>query len=142
MAHSSAVLRQAAAIPVRSGRVCLVLSSSGKRWVVPKGRIEDGQTAGETALQEAWEEAGLVGSLRPEPVGSYRYRKCGIIHHVTVFLMQVTEVTDVWPESRLRLRRWLRPDSALARVEEPSLRKLLGKVLKTEASESLISSVE
>jgi 8-oxo-dGTP pyrophosphatase MutT (NUDIX family) len=142
MAHSSAALRQAAAIPVRSGRVCLVLSSGGKRWVVPKGRIEQGQTAGETALQEAWEEAGLVGSLLPQPVGSYRYRKCGIVHHVTVFLMNVTEVTDDWPESSLRLRRWLRPESALARIEEPSLRKLLGKVLKMEALETSTSPVE
>src|SRR5262245_17445465 len=64
-------VRQAAAIPIRAGQVCMVLSSNGRRWVVPKGCIEPGQTAGETALREAWEEAGLVGALRPEPVGSY-----------------------------------------------------------------------
>jgi len=62
-------IRQAAAIPIRSGQICLVTSSSGKRWVIPKGMIEPGTTAGQIALQEAWEEAGLVGVLRPEPVG-------------------------------------------------------------------------
>jgi 8-oxo-dGTP pyrophosphatase MutT (NUDIX family) len=61
------LIRQAAVIPVRSGRVCLVSSSGGKRWVVPKGHIEPGQAAGETALLEAWEEAGLLGALHREP---------------------------------------------------------------------------
>src|ERR1700736_677932 len=92
MAIDSNSIRQAAAIPIRGGQICLVTSRSGKRWVVPKGCIEPGQTAGETALQEAWEEAGLVGSLREQPVGSYQYEKCGIVCHVTVFLMHVTEV--------------------------------------------------
>jgi 8-oxo-dGTP pyrophosphatase MutT (NUDIX family) len=113
------------------------MSSGGKRWVVPKGRIEPGQTAGETALQEAWEEAGLVGVLLPEPVGSYRYEKCGIICHVTVYLMHVTEVTNDWPESGLRLRRWHRPEHALTRIEEPSLRKLLRRVFKAEVAGTL-----
>jgi 8-oxo-dGTP pyrophosphatase MutT (NUDIX family) len=56
---------------LRSGKVCLVQSRSGKRWVIPKGCIERGQTALETALQEAWEEAGLMGVPKAEPVGSY-----------------------------------------------------------------------
>src|SRR5262245_41164227 len=69
------LLRQAAVIPVRDGQVCLVSSRSGKRWVVPKGCMEPGKTAGEVALLEAWEEAGLLGRLAPEPVGSYVYEK-------------------------------------------------------------------
>src|SRR5262245_18842322 len=38
-------VRQADAIPVRAGRVCLVMSSNRKRWVIPKGCIEPGQSA-------------------------------------------------------------------------------------------------
>jgi 8-oxo-dGTP pyrophosphatase MutT (NUDIX family) len=111
------------------------MSRSGKRWVVPKGHIEVGQTAGETALQEAWEEAGLVGTLRSEPIGSYHYKKCGTVCHVTVFVMHVTQVSELWPECRQRLRLWLSPEQALARIEEPGLQKLLAKVLRTEARE-------
>src|SRR5271155_4049439 len=102
MATSSLSIRQAAAIPIRSQRICLVLSRSGKRWVIPKGRIERGQTAGETALQEAWEEAGLIGRLCRQPVGSYHYQKCGRTFHVTVFFMEVTEAADNYPEERRR----------------------------------------
>jgi 8-oxo-dGTP pyrophosphatase MutT (NUDIX family) len=126
---TSLSIRQAAAIPIRSQRVCLVLSRSGKRWVIPKGHIERGQTAGETALQEAWEEAGLIGALRRQPVGSYHYRKCGQTFHVTVFLMEVTDAADDWPEDGRRTRRWLRTDRALAYVNHSGLRRLLRRVL-------------
>ena len=128
-------LQQAAAIPVRMGQVCLVTSRSGKRWVVPKGCLEPGKTAGEIALQEAWEEAGLAGTLRSEPVGSYLYEKDGRLYHVTVFLMDVTEAADDWPERPRRPRCHVRPQQALARVEHAGLRELLRKALRTEAVE-------
>src|ERR1700678_3788563 len=96
------LLRQAAAIPIRAGQVCLVSSRSGKRWVIPKGCLEPGMTAGEIALQEAWEEAGLSGVLQQEPVGSYVYEKAGFTCHVTVFLMQVSAAADDWPERSFR----------------------------------------
>src|SRR5215831_21055085 len=91
MASASDCIRQSAAIPVQGGQVVLVTSSSGNRWVVPKGHIEPDKTAGQIALQEAWEEAGLVGVLRPEPVGTYLYSKFNNLYHVIVFVMEVTE---------------------------------------------------
>lgn len=125
MANQTEFIRQAAALPVRNGRVCLVTSSNGKRWVIPKGLIEPGQTAGETALMEAWEEAGLVGVLHPEPIGSYLYTKwCGVCH-VTVFLMEVSEVVQEWPERNFRQRSWVGPAGALERIEEPGLADIL-----------------
>src|SRR5215471_9176930 len=98
MATESDWIAQAAALPVKGGQVCMVTSRSGRRWVIPKGLIEPGKTAGEIALQEAWEEAGLTGVLLPEPIGSYVYEKFDRPHHVTVFLMRVAEVADEWPE--------------------------------------------
>ncbi|SRR6266545_1051408 len=123
-------LRQAAAIPVRDGRLCVVTSSNGKRWVVPKGIIDPGHTAGEAALQEAWEEAGLAGVLSREPVGSYLYEKWGRTCHVTVFLMEVTEVKDDWPERGLRQRAWVSVAEALKRLEESGLREVVSAALR------------
>src|SRR4051794_20396186 len=102
-------VRQAAALPLRRGRVCLITSRNGKRQVIPKGWIDAGQTAGETALQEAWEEAGLVGALEREPIGSYLYEKEGHTYHVTVFVMNVTSVAQDWPERSFRERSWVSP---------------------------------
>ena|SRR5262245_23873633 len=117
--------RQAAVIPVREDRLCLVTSSSGRRWVLPKGQIDPGHTPGEAALVEAWEEAGLVGVLDPEPVGTYIYEKLGRELHVLVYRMTVTEVRDDWPERYMRARVWLSVDEAIDRIDEPSLRDLL-----------------
>jgi 8-oxo-dGTP pyrophosphatase MutT (NUDIX family) len=122
-------VRQAAAIPVKNGRVCLVTSSSRKRWVIPKGLIDPGKTAGEMALQEAWEEAGLVGVLHPEPVGSYLYEKWGGTYHVTVFLLEVTEAYEDWPERTLRERSWLTPLQAQERIDDVGLREVLRRAL-------------
>jgi len=121
MAETPPYVRQAAALPIRNGRVCLVTSSNGKRWVIPKGLIEPGQTAGETALQEAWEEAGLVGALRAEPIGSFTYEKwCGVCF-VTVFALDVTEMKQDWPERTLRQRIWTTPAGAVERLDDPGL---------------------
>lgn len=118
-------IRQAAALPLWGGRVGLVTSRNGRRWVIPKGLIDPGQTAGEAALLEAWEEAGVTGVLRPEPVGSYLYEKFGRPHHVTVFLLTVHEVRDHWPERSFRQRVWLDPESALAKIDEVALRDVV-----------------
>ncbi len=132
MAAGTQTIRQAAAIPFRAGQLCLVTSASGKRWVVPKGCLEPDKTASEIALQEAWEEAGLVGILRREPVGSYLYEKLGTQHHVLVFLLQVTESAEVWPEHEWRERIWLKPDQALRRIEDRGLREIIREVLDSE----------
>lgn len=124
-------IRQAAAIPVFRDKVCMVTSRSGRRWVLPKGQIESDQTPSEAALVEAWEEAGLVGVLDADPVGSYCYEKYSNEHHVLVYRMNVTEERDLWPERLLRQRMWLRPEEAIARVEEPGLREILRAVFAT-----------
>jgi 8-oxo-dGTP pyrophosphatase MutT (NUDIX family) len=132
MASSASITYQSAAIPLASGKVCLVRSSGGKRWVVPKGSHEPGKSLAEIALQEAWEEAGLVGILKPEPVGSYLYEKWSGTYHVTVFLMSVTESADEYPECMLRERCWLAPAQALRLINDPGLRAVLGRALRAD----------
>src|SRR5229473_6330077 len=120
---------QAGVIPFRNSKVCLITSSSGKRWVIPKGCLEPGKTVSDIALQEAWEEAGLRGILHPQPIGSYLYKKCGDSYQVTVFVMEVTAVALDWPECTLRQRRWLRAAQVLSHIEDPGLHKVLRTVL-------------
>jgi 8-oxo-dGTP pyrophosphatase MutT (NUDIX family) len=118
-------VRQAAAIPIHNSRLCMVTSSSGRRWVLPKGVIDPGHTPGQAALVEAWEEAGLVGVIEGDPVGSYVYEKLDREHHVLVYRMTVTEAREDWPERGLRERAWLTVAEALERIEEPGLRDIL-----------------
>ena len=126
----AAAVRQAAAIPVRGGQVCLVTSRSGRRWVIPKGQIDPGHTAGEAALIEAWEEAGVLGALDPEPAGTYHYEKFGLDHHVTVFVMRVTDQKSDWPEQLDRRREWVPFETAAEWIDDPGLRDLLLAVFR------------
>jgi 8-oxo-dGTP pyrophosphatase MutT (NUDIX family) len=116
---------QAASIPWRDGKVCLVRSRSGRRWVIPKGNIDPGHTAGEAALIEAWEEAGLVGHLQGTAIGSFVYTKFSRDHHVTVFVMNVTHEAFDFPERLFRSKEWLDPEVAAQRVTDPGLRELI-----------------
>jgi len=125
MATSPDCLLQAAAIPVKNNKVCLVTSSNGKRWVIPKGLIYPGRTATETALNEAWEEAGLVGALSKDPVGSYLYSKLDRTYHVVVFVLQVTTAAEDWPERDLRQRIWVSVERALEQIDDQGLCELI-----------------
>jgi 8-oxo-dGTP pyrophosphatase MutT (NUDIX family) len=140
MPTSGESIRQAAALALRRGRVCLITSRNGKRWVIPKGWIEPGQTAGESALQEAWEEAGLLGALEREPIGSYLYEKEGQSYHVTVFVMKVTSVAQDWPERSFRERSWVSPTGFFDRIEEPGLADIVRLTVLQNAEEHVATA--
>lgn len=121
--HSSS--RQVACIPILNGKVCLVSSRNRKRWVFPKGSIPKGKTLAEAALQEAWEEAGITGSLGAQPLGTYSYVKNKKPYLVTVFAMSVTRQTDIFPEQFIRSKRWVSVPEAMEMVSECELKELL-----------------
>lgn len=109
--------------------ILLVTSRTRGRWVLPKGMITPGMTPAESALKEAWEEAGIVGVVTGRCLGMYRYmksRRCDIRScAVQVFAMKVTAVLPRWPEQRLRRRRWMSIDEAICQVMNDDLKRLL-----------------
>ena len=123
---------QAGVIPFRHKRngieICLIRDKGRKKWKIPKGFVDPGDTPRQTALKEAWEEAGLRGRLVGEPIGSYEYAKWNLDLTVTLFLMEVKEVTDEWEESGSRERGWASLDDALARLRKHPVKPLLTRV--------------
>jgi 8-oxo-dGTP pyrophosphatase MutT (NUDIX family) len=130
--------QQSAVIPYRvNGRVrsqaplievMLITSRKRKRWVIPKGIIEPGMTPQESALKEAYEEAGIRGNVSATACGVYFYEKWQGICRVEVFLLEVTEVLPDWPEAALRDREWMTFEEAANRVRENDLKQLLLKI--------------
>ena len=116
MGASSRGTRQVATVACDDGRICLVTSRRSKRWIIPKGSIPHGMTDQEVALQEVWEEAGLVGTLRPVAPMTYSFERAGKLSHVAVYAMDVTQVADSWPEKSMRRRRWVAPRQAVSIV--------------------------
>lgn len=124
------IYRQSAVLPYRQGpdglEVLLVTSRKGSHWVLPKGIVEPGLTAPQSAAKEAWEEAGVEGQVGAESLGSYRYRKWGGTCKVEVFPMEVRAEKDNWPEREFRRRAWLTLSEASKRVNK----KRLGKIVR------------
>lgn len=125
---------QAAAVPyrVRGGQVeiLLVTSRTRNRWIVPKGCIERGATPPETALEEAFEEAGVRGSLRLDPLGHYRHGRGRRAPVVEAYLLLVEGEADTWPERGERTRQWVPASVAASRVDVPGLRPILRRAAK------------
>jgi phosphohistidine phosphatase len=120
---------QAAVVPYRARRgggieIALITSSDGKRWILPKGWIDEGESAAESALREAEEEAGLLGRVVGSALARYVYAKNEARRGVAVFLMCVTEELEHWPEDHRR-RRWVSLDEAGERLERHELRRMV-----------------
>ncbi len=113
--------------------VLLITSKTTRRWILPKGWLIDGKSPVESALQEAFEEAGVAGRPRGTPLGTYRYDKAlddGSLLPcvVDVFAIPAGRLLDQWPEMTRRRRRWYSASVAATLVAEPELAGILGKL--------------
>lgn len=125
---------QAAALCLRPGasgpEVLMVTSRGTGRWVLPKGWPMKGRSLAGAALCEAWEEAGVIGTVAETPIGWYAYDKTRadappLPCRVEVFRVAVTGLARDWPEAAQRQRLWMPVQAAAASVAEPRLRALL-----------------
>ncbi len=121
--------KQSAAIPYRieNGhlQILLITSSSRKRWIIPKGFVERGLDASDSALKEAYEEAGVQGRMSVNSIGYFNYEKWGDHFRVEVFLLEVNTILQSWPEAEMRQRKWFSLPEAAAAVDQPDLRALI-----------------
>jgi 8-oxo-dGTP pyrophosphatase MutT (NUDIX family) len=111
-------------------RVLLVTSRETGRWIIPKGWPMKRLRPWEAAAREAYEEAGLLGSVGRDPLGTFVYDKRldngRIVEvEVTVYPMAVGQQLEDWPERLERRSLWVTPDEAAALVEERGLAEIL-----------------
>jgi len=108
------VIRQVGALPyaVVDGRMAFLLVTSRRsgRWIFPKGAIEPDLTAWDSAALEAYEEAGVLGEVEQEPIGSYRTAAGSggaKLIDIDLYPLRVTQQLDSWKEKGQRLRHWV-----------------------------------
>lgn len=126
----------------RDGRVevLLITSLHNRRWILPKGWPMKGRNASEAAAAEAWEEAGVVvARLGRAPLGAFRYTKrirggAGMPCETIVFPVEVESLSDDFPQSARRERRWASPEEAAQLLEERELRALVRRLPSRVAS--------
>jgi phosphoglycolate phosphatase-like HAD superfamily hydrolase/8-oxo-dGTP pyrophosphatase MutT (NUDIX family) len=129
------IRRQCAALPFRSGadsglQIMLVTSRDTGRWIIPKGWPSAGEAPHASAEREALEEAGVVGIVGRDSIGTYLYEKrlasgVVVICEVAVFALEVERQQQDWPEKLERRFRWFSPDGAANAVREPALREII-----------------
>lgn len=129
--------KQAAALPyillpdeADAPRVLLLTSRDTRRWIIPKGWLEENLLEYMVAEHEAYEEAGLRGHIAHEPVGHYHYVKrmddrADIVCAVNVYPLHVQFQYLDWPERAEREFAWFSPEDAAGRVDEDELSALL-----------------
>jgi len=110
-------------------RVCLITSRGTGRWIIPKGWPKPPLRPFEQAAREAEEEAGLVGEIAAEPIGTYTYRKrlhffAAAECRVAVYPLLVMAQRGRWPEQAEREQIWVPVGKAAGMVREPELSRL------------------
>lgn len=148
--ESSAVPLQSGALAWRprgkkKAEVLLVTGRRSGRWMIPKGWPMPGKTLADSAAQEAFEEAGIEGTIDPRPIGTFRHVKQHLLLgeievDIIVHLLAVRRELNDWPERGERTRKWFELEEAASRVDSAQLKKMivqLGKAFRTKSRPGL-----
>jgi 8-oxo-dGTP pyrophosphatase MutT (NUDIX family) len=122
--------RDGAGSPASGARGLRILLVRARRnptdWIFPKGHIEPGETAGQTAVREAEEEAGVTGTVVSSLAPVLTFHQGDRQVRVHYFLVEYTG--EVKPKERREIA-WLAPPEALVRLTHESARTLLEQAL-------------
>ena len=98
----------------------LIVSTKNGNWGLPKGNLMKKLGSKGTALQEAYEEAGIIGSVVDQKISAKIKGK-----QMAFYPMEVKNELAVWPESEWRQRKWIRSNEAKDYLNHGSLRSIL-----------------
>ena len=120
----------------------LLIQDAKDRWTIPKGHIEKGETAVQTARREIGEEAGLhdldmLGWLGKIP---FRYRRMEelVLMTTQIYLARVrTSGNEIQKEEWMNGIKWFPFSKALDLIEYEDIAKLMLKAKKRIREERL-----
>lgn len=110
--------------------ILLLTSRDTGRWVIAKGWPMGGKLSHEVAAQEAFEEAGVHGTVETLPLGTFTYGKVlqdglTVACRVQVYALAVSNLAKNFKEKGKRKLEWVSPEEAAERVNEPELKALI-----------------
>ena len=131
---------QYAALPYRRRsdartQVMLVTTRESGRWVIPKGWPKKRKSPCATAASEALEEAGVVGKVGRDSIGSYSYKKrlksgAVVACEVRVFPLKVKRQQKSWLERGEREIQWFSRAKAAKAVRDRALGAIIRNLSK------------
>lgn len=120
----------------------LLIQDHKDRWTIPKGHIEEGETAQQTAQREIGEEAGLKNTEMLGWLGKihFRYRRIDklVLISQQVYLMRVkTDGEEIQKEDWMNGIKWFSFYDALDAIEYEDIGKLMLLAMKRIRQENL-----
>lgn len=120
----------------------LLIQDAKDRWTIPKGHIEEGETAKQTAEREVKEETGLrqVKVLNWLGKINFRYRRQTSLVLMTteIFLIRALGDTDaLQAEEWMNGIKWFASNEALDKIEYDDIGKLILLGLKKIRNDNL-----
>lgn len=114
----------------KNGIEILLIQDAKDRWTIPKGHIEEGETAKQTAEREIGEETGLQEMKVLNWLGkiNFRYRRQQSLVLMTteIFLVKALGDTDaLQPEDWMNGIKWFSANEALDKIEYEDIGKII-----------------
>lgn len=108
----------------------LLIQDSKGRWTIPKGHIEPGETARQTAIREIGEEAGLFHIEVVTWLGKihFQYRRINklVLMMTQIYLVRALDVNETpHKEQWMRGIKWFRFNDAINAIEYEDIEKLM-----------------
>lgn len=108
----------------------LLIQDSKGRWTIPKGHIEPGETAKQTAIREIGEEAGLFHIKVLTWLGKihFQYRRIDklVLMTTEIYLVRALDNAEIpTKEEWMKGIKWFRFNEALAAIEYEDIEKLM-----------------
>lgn len=121
----------------------LLIQDAKDRWTIPKGHIEEGETAQETAQREIGEEAGLTQTKIHAWLGKihFRYRRMDklVLMTTQIYLAEALgDTDDIQKEEWMNGIKWFTFNEALDVIEYDDIAKLMLKAKKQIREEKLL----
>ncbi len=118
-------------------RVALIRDQNTHKWILPKGRIEEGETLEDTSLREVKEETGLHSIKLVQKIDKTNYwfrtkQKEKLTKEVHFFLYKDEEGNEdiCVEENNFDKGQWFTKDEAIKRIGFPAQRKILHKAFR------------
>ncbi|MCK4436199.1 NUDIX hydrolase [Candidatus Bathyarchaeota archaeon] len=123
-----------------NGTFEVALISRGKLWCLPKGLIEAGETAEETALREIREETGLTGEILKK-IGKIHYdfiKEKHFFKTVHFYLLKFIEGSIDDHDYEVDTVKWFPISDGLQILTYPNEKRILEKANKILRQEHLL----